>query len=226
MSTKNLSILYFAIGIIFIVLEMMETIWIAIGVKALIIPILMLLYYSLVKSQMNPFHRLILAGQFFSWVGDVILQLSQFSEMFFMLGLSGFLIAQVMYMIAFFRTKGDNILFFKKIWLVIPLVLYGVGILWVLYDGLGDMMIPVFAYTGVILTMLMAAINRRGKVNRLSYHLVLFGAMLFILSDTLIAINKFTWEIPLPRLIIMGTYIIAQYLIAIGCLKQYDIKLK
>jgi uncharacterized membrane protein YhhN len=226
MSTRNLTAIYFVISIIFIALEIMESVWLAIFVKALIIPTLMLLYFTLAGSKMNTFHRLILAGLFFSWVGDVTLQLQRFSEMFFIIGLSGFLVAQVFYMVAFFTTKGDNILFFKRIWLLVPVILYCAGVLWLLFDGLGDMLIPVFAYAVVIHAMLTAAINRKAKVNRLSFTLVLIGAILFILSDSLIAINKFTWEIPMPRLFIMSTYVTAQYLIAIGCLKQYNIELK
>ena len=226
MSTKSLTTFYFAVGIIFIALETFEVVWISIAVKALIIPVLILLYYRLVRSQMNSFHKLILIALLFSWIGDVTLQLNQFNDIFFMVGLSGFLIAQFMYLSAFFSTRGPNILFFKKSWLFLPLVAYGTGILWLLFNGLGDMMIPVFVYTVAILTMLAAAINRKEKVNRLSYNLVLIGALFFILSDTLIAINKFTYEFPLARIAIMGTYITAQYMIAIGCLKQYNIELK
>ena len=71
------------------------------------------------------------------------------------------------------------------------MVLYGWGILCLLSDGLGDMKLPVTIYTVVILSMLLAAINREKKVNRQSFLLVLAGAILFILSDSLIAINRF-----------------------------------
>ncbi len=226
MSTRNLTFFYFAVGIIFIALEAFGAAWIAIGFKALIIPALIMLYYDRVRLQMNSFHRMILLALMFSWIGDVTLQLNQFNDIFFMVGLSGFLIAQLIYLSAFFSTRGPNILFFKKSWLIFIVIAYGICILWLLFDGLGDMKIPVIAYTAVILTMLTAAINREKKVNLISYRLVLFGAILFILSDSLIAINKFTFEFPLARLAIMGTYITAQYLIAIGCLKQFEIKLK
>ncbi|MBL7111457.1 MAG: lysoplasmalogenase [Bacteroidales bacterium] len=226
MSTRNLTTFYFAISIIFIALETIEVVWITIAAKALIIPLLMVLYYRLVRSQMNLFHRLILAALLFSWIGDVTLQLNQFNDIFFMVGLSGFLIAQLIYLSAFFSTRGSNILFFRKFWLIFIVIAYGIGIVWLLFDGLGDMKIPVIAYTIVILTMLSAAINRKEKVNRLSYKLVLIGAMFFILSDSLIAIDKFTFEFPLARIAIMSTYVAAQYLIAVGCLKQFEIKLK
>ena len=105
-------------------------------------------------------------------------------------------------------------------------IAYGVFILWLLWEGLGDMMMPVTAYCGVILTMLLAAINRRGKVNAQSFQLVLFGAMLFVISDSMIAINKFHQPFELARVTIMTSYITAQYLIAIGCVRQFNLSLK
>jgi hypothetical protein len=42
----------------------------------------------------------------------------------------------------------------------------------------------------------------------------------------MIAISKFGYPFILSRVAIMTTYIVAQYLIALGCLKQYGIELK
>jgi uncharacterized membrane protein YhhN len=78
----------------------------------------------------------------------------------------------------------------------------------------------------VLLTMFTAALNRQNKVNRQSYILVLVGAILFVLSDSMIAIDKFVYTFALSRIAIMTTYITAQYLIALGCLKQFNIELK
>jgi uncharacterized membrane protein YhhN len=206
-------------------LETIELTWPAIVVKALIIPILIFMYYRLIRNQMNGFHRMILAAFIFSWFGDVTLQLQQFNDLFFMIGLCCFLIAQVLYLIAFFSTVGGNVLFFRKIYLILPVLIYGVVLLYFLYDGLGDMRIPVIIYAVVILTMLTAALNRLEKVNRKSYLLVLIGAVLFVLSDSMIAIDKFAYPFLLARVAIMTTYITAQYLIAVGCLKQFKIRL-
>jgi len=42
------------------------------------------------------------------------------------------------------------------------------------------------------------------------------GAILFMLSDSVIAVNKFVLEIPLSGLWIMTTYTLAQWLITVG----------
>jgi len=42
----------------------------------------------------------------------------------------------------------------------------------------------------------------------------------------MIAVNKFKQSFELARVAIMGSYITAQYLIAIGCLRQFNLTLK
>jgi len=219
------SLLYFGIAIVFIVLETVGVFYPGIAVKALIIPALIWLYLRFVKGRINSFHRLILIALVFSWVGDITLQLNIIKEDFFIIGLGSFLVAQLIYLVAFFSTKGPNVVS-RKIYLTIPVVFYCVFILWVLWDGLGDMMMPVTVYCVVIHVMLLAAINRKEKVNSQSYQLVLFGAILFILSDSLIAINKFEQSFELARIAIMTSYVTAQYLIAIGCVRQFNLTLK
>jgi len=226
MNFRTHTILYFATGIAFIVLETIGIAWISIAVKTLIIPLLIWLYLRFTRGHWNRFHSLIITALVFSWIGDIFLQMTQFQDSFFLVGLGSFLVTQLIYMIAFFNTPGKNILFFKKSYLLLPVVIFGWGILWLLSDGLGDMKLPVTVYTVVILSMLLAAINREQKVDRQSYLLVLVGAILFVLSDSMIAINMFTQPFELARIAIMGSYITAQYLIVIGCTRQYNLTLK
>ncbi len=226
MNFRTHSTLYFATGIAFIALETIGAVWTGIAVKSLIIPLLIWLYLRFIRGQGNRFHSLIITALIFSWLGDVTLQLTQFKESYFMIGVGCFLIAQLIYMLAFFITAGKNILFFRKVYLIIPVILYGWGMLWLLSDGLGDMKLPVTVYTVIILTMLLAAINREKKVNRQSFLLVLAGAIIFILSDSILAINKFAQPFELGRIASMSSYITAQYLIVIGCTRQFNLSLK
>lgn len=225
MNFRTHTILYFAAGIAFMVLEAIGAVWTGIAVKTLIIPLLIWLYLRFIRGYGNRFHNLIIAALIFSWLGDITLQLTPFGESYFLLGLGSFLVAQLIYMMAFLNTPGKNTLFFRKIYLLVPVALYGWGILCLLSDGLGDMKLPVTVYTVVILSMLLAAINREKKVNRQSFQMVLAGAILFVLSDSLIAINKFIQPFELARIAIMSAYITAQYLIALGCTRQYNLTL-
>jgi uncharacterized membrane protein YhhN len=226
MNFRRHSILYFAAGIAFIALESMGAVWTGLAVKSLIIPVLIWLYLRFIRGEWNRFHSLIITALIFSWIGDITLQLNQFREYFFLVGLGAFLVAQLIYLIAFFGTPGEHTLFFRKAYLILPVALYGWGILRLLSDGLGDMRLPVTIYAVVILGMLLAAMNREKKVNRQSFLLVLGGAILFVLSDSLLAINKFTQPFELSRIASMSSYVTAQYLIAVGCTRQYNLTLK
>ena len=135
-----------------------------------------------------------------------------------MLGLVFFLLTHILYFIVFVRTPGKNLplkLFFIS---VIPLLLFGLALLYILYDDLGAMKIPVIVYTTVILAMVAAAISRVGKVNPLSYYTVLLGALLFLSSDSMLAMNKFSHPFQWASPLIMFTYIAGQYLIVTGYL--------
>jgi len=213
MKTKVLTVIYILIGITYTVLDSHLSSIPGLVLKGSIIPFLIIIY--LLNARQN-FKITILAALLFSWAGDVILCFS------FIPGLACFLLAHVMYVIAFFKTSGKSELITKRIYLLFPVILYGAGLLCLLYENLDGMRLPVITYTIVILTMLFAAINRYGKVSRLSFILVLAGALLFVISDSLIAVNKFGYPFRFSGVAVMTTYIAAQYLIVTGVLKQSE----
>ena len=81
-------------------------------------------------------------------------------------------------------------------------------------------MIPVLAYAMVLLAMALWAHKRRGATSARSFMLVSSGAILFVISDGVIAVNKFAFEVPGERILVMSTYIAAQYLIIRGLLEH------
>jgi len=185
--------------------------------KAMVIPVLMVLFLSNVKGKWTRLHMLMLAGLFFSWGGDVLLEVPEQYADLFIPGLLSFMVAQAMYLVVFFTTTGPNIIR-KKPLLAAPAIIYGAFLVYFLSPRLGAMKIPVLIYATVILTMLCGAINRYEKANRISYRLVLVGAILFVLSDSGIAISKFIHQFRGSSLFIMSTYVAAQYLIITGYL--------
>jgi uncharacterized membrane protein YhhN len=66
--------------------------------------------------------------------------------------------------------------------------------------------------------MAIAAVMRKGRTVDKSFIMVYSGALLFIMSDAMIAINKFLNPLVQARLLIMSTYIAAQLLIVKGIL--------
>jgi len=211
MKTKVLTVIYILIGITYTVLDSHLSLIPGLVLKGLIIPFLIIIY--LLNARQN--RRItILAALFFSFGGDVILSFS------FIPGLACFLLAHIIYAISFFKTGGESLIIPKRIYILLPVILFGAGLLCLLNDNLDGMRLPVITYTIVILTMVVAAINRYGKVSRLSFALVLTGAILFVISDSLIALNKFGFPFMFSGVAVMTTYIAAQYLIVAGVLKE------
>lgn len=211
MKPKYIALVYFLTGTIYTLLGNRLPFGLEVALKGMIIPILIFYYITSIRRNIDiP----VLAALLLSWAGDVAIDFS------FIPGLAFFLLSQIMYIIAFTRIPGKSVVFYSKIYLFIPLVLFGIALVSILYKNLDGMRVPVIIYAAVILTMVAAAINRMERVNRLSYIYVLSGAILFVISDSLISINKFYAPFRYSGIAIMSTYILAQYLIIYGIVKQ------
>ena len=153
----------------------------------------------------------------FSLLGDILLMFVDTSANFFLSGLIAFLLAHIMYINVFIAKRENEK---PSLIILVFLLLYALGLFYLLKDGLGDMTVPVIVYMVTILSMAMVAWLRRHSVSKLSHKLVFIGALFFIISDSVIALDKFYQSVPFSRIIIMSTYALAQYLIVLGILKQ------
>lgn len=188
--------------------------------KVLLMPLLLAHVIAQPNRKFIGFNVLI-AAILFCWAGDVLLMFTENNELFFLLGLAAFLIGHIFYMLTFNKMADKNSIGkpLQPLFYLLPL-LFAVSLLIVLFPNLGEMKIPVIAYATVISLMCMAAMRRWQKTDRQSFVTVLAGAVLFIFSDALIAINKFHTPFNMASLLIMITYIAAQYLIITGLLKH------
>ena len=159
----------------------------------------------------------------FSILGDVLLLFVCRLEHFFIAGLLSFLIAHIMYILVFFKKRNQKS---KPYGFIILLVLYALGLFSLLQSRLGDLLAPVFIYMCVILLMSIFAFLRRGMVHSSSFNLVFAGAVLFMVSDSLLAINKFYTSLYFADFGIMFTYALAQLLLVFGLLKQGSLSVK
>lgn len=216
--------MYFLSGITFILLNYNPGFLPEIAVKGVIIPLLIILFLVNITPGHTRSHWLMLLALFFSWAGDVSLEIPGQSAGLFITELLCFMITHILYFFVFYLTPGKSIGSKKLFFFILPVYVFGVGLLCYLYDDLGDMRIPVIVYTAILLSMLAAAITRINKVSRLSFYLVLIGAALFVISDSLLAINKFSHPLPNSTLWIMSTYVTGQFLIVLGYIKQYNRK--
>ncbi|WP_428663909.1 lysoplasmalogenase [Runella sp.] len=172
-------------------------------------------------------YPLLWIGMWFGLGGDVFLMIRE--KDLFVAGLGSFLVMQIFYILAFrntFTTEGKTQLRPVWWWLTLPFAMYAMAFLMMLHQPLTQnpatqgLWIPVVAYGICLCTMGAAAALRRGSVNTISYSWVLAGAVLFIASDSGIAINKFLQPFESSSLFIMTTYAAAQWLIVWGMVKK------
>ena len=194
--------------------------------KPLIIPWIAGFFLLRVKVIDASAKKMLLRALFFSWIGDICLMFPHINELFFKVGLVAFLVAQLFYIFLFRETihRSDKRTFLKKqpFWLIAYFA-YGMFFYIILFENLDHILkVAVPVYIIALLGMSAMALNRFGNGNPVSFLYVFTGSLLFVVSDSLIAINKFLVSVPLEGLFVMTTYISAQYLIMRGILKQYE----
>lgn len=164
----------------------------------------------------KPWGRATLAGLAFGLGGDVCLLWGD-REPLFLAGLGSFLIGHLCY-IGAFRTMGLR----SAAW-TLPGLAALAGCLWWSRDTLPTLAAdggvaaaaPVAAYMGVIGAMSLAAWATRNPALGV-------GASIFVLSDTVIAVDQFVAPVEDAGLKIMVPYLLGQALIAIGSLRHRD----
>ncbi len=165
--------------------------------------------------------KLLLAGIIFSWVGDILLMFDYKGTNYFIAGLASFLCAHIMYIIYFVKAKGQQPSLLKKRPLLILAVLaYTSALIILLHPGLGAMRLPVLLYAGVIATMLLCSLHAFAQLPVKAARLMVTGAAFFVLSDSLLAINRFYHPYPFAGILIMLTYCIAQFCIVKGGIER------
>lgn len=184
--------------------------------KPVLLPFLILETYSSENFKTKNF---LFSALVFSWIGDIILMFADKGELYFIFGLVSFLIAHIVFILLFTKQEKENTTTNKLFWLGLVIVgIYLFGMLSLLYPSLGDLKIPVTVYAITISTMLLMAIKGYFNWSKPSNLTVLLGALIFVSSDSILAINKFHSELPKSGFLIMITYIVAQFLITKGIL--------
>jgi uncharacterized membrane protein YhhN len=172
-----------------------------------------LLAYECLRSAQTRLGKTVGVGLLLGSVGDVLLDIDP-AELF-VFGLGAFLLSHLAYIIAMlYRIKKPSL---THIGAIVLLCIIAGEILWHLYPKLGELLIPVAVYVLVIATMASVAMVRYRNGNAL----LLLGALVFMASDTLIAINKFDFngQLEWAGRFIMATYYLAQFLICFGALE-------
>ena len=179
-------------------------------------PMLMITLFWYYYSNTKQLNKYFVLGLFFSFLGDLLLLGT--GEVYFIFGLLFFLIAHVFYIImvlSFIQTRK----FKDFIMAGVPFLLLFLVLMNILFAGLGAMKIPVIIYAMTIsffgIVSLLLYLQSKTKISLL----LLVGVLIFIRSDTILALNLFYKTQSFYPLLIMMTYVLAQYLICRFVLK-------
>jgi uncharacterized membrane protein YhhN len=183
--------------------------WPVLALAAKPLPVLALA--ALAQRAADRYARGIALGLALSAVGDLAIEAD------FLAGLALFLLAHLVYIGTFVAD--------------VPALRAGLGLaigvaagapLAALWPGLGAMALPVTAYAAVLGTMLWRAAARIGASPRggPSARWALGGAVSFAVSDTLLALDRFRWELPGARVLVILLYWAGQAGLAFSALRR------
>ncbi len=158
-----------------------------------------------------------LSALFFSFWGDVLLLFKEY----FVLGLVSFLIMHLLYVVIIYNFLKDKALS-KIIKMTIPFLVYFGLMVSLMYSNLivNHLLLPVMLY-GLVISMFgtMSFVNYLQDKTNCNLYLFL-GAVLFIISDSLIGINQFYKQSIIFEVLIMLLYGVSQYTIYRVMLKK------
>ena len=161
----------------------------------------------------------IITAILFSWMGDIYLMFENRDPLFFILGLVSFLIAHLFYIIFFVRPKGKlTWLLFQKPWMAGIILIYVTCLLALILPNAGKLSLPVTVYALVLSAMLLSSLHAYYRFEKKTGLMFVSGAVFFVISDSLLAINKFYVPLGAASILIMLTYCIAQFLIITACI--------
>ena len=167
-----------------------------------LIPMILIIIFAILSEKPSKKYAFfIIIGLIFCAIGDYTLQ-------WFIIGLCFFLTGHLFYITAFLTNRIQ-----KTPKIVLPILLiYGVIMASIICGGLLVkneiiLAIAVLAYISIILLMGYSSWKTANKY-------AIIGSILFIISDSILAINRFTMDVPFSGQLIMLTYYGAQFLFA------------
>lgn len=162
-------------------------------------------------DQLKAYRKTVLWGLLFCLIGDSFL----IFESFFLYGLTSFLVGHLCFLYAFVKQQGFQ-------WPLVPgifLVSIASTILFLCYDNLGALLLPVLVYIGVILIMSWQGIALQRQNKHFTFRYVGWAVGLFLFSDAVLALNKFYIPFAYSGVLILSTYWLAISLIALSASK-------
>ncbi|MHA8065739.1 lysoplasmalogenase [Aquirufa sp. ROCK2-A2] len=191
-------------------------------------PLLMILLMLYVLNQQEVFQKnRILFALIFAWLGDVFLLIPGDNPLFFQLGLGSFLIMQITYIVLFIREfNGPNKVSWPTKWIslfvILCYILFFLNFL--LPHIVAGLKLPVIVYAFALGSMLYFSWLRRSNCSKENFSIIVSGAFLFVVSDSLLAFGKFYYSFSGISFLVMITYISSQLLLIKGLVTFVPLK--
>jgi uncharacterized membrane protein YhhN len=163
---------------------------------------------SLEPASGADYRRIVAVALGLSLLGDICLMFE--GDAWFAGGLGSFLLAHVGFIWAFLKGVAMAV---PPAWTLLP-VAYGLGLASWLLPRAGSLRIPVALYCVVLLGMALAAALRQHALGGQPALLAVAGALLFVVSDSSLAIRRFRGPYPGAQALILSTYWLSIGLIA------------
>lgn len=205
-TTRTINLLIIISALLAIYMEFLGNRTVYMVLKPLTTILVTFLLFFLPKQESSKFKMLIVAALLFCLLGDILLLFPTY----FVFGLAAFLVGHLLFSAGFISLKG-----FHPDWTSF-LILYAIGatLFFWLQSGLGEFMVPVGVYVLVICFMAWQGIGLFLKEKRKEFLFIAIAVLLFMFSDTMIAISKFKTDFDYSSIVILSTYWMSIGLIA------------
>ncbi len=205
--TITLSIIALISAIITIYAKVRENNLLQYIFKPLTMLAIILLAFVNSSTPMNFYQQMIIAGLIFSAIGDVLL----IDSKRFVQGLLSFLLAHICFIVAF-----SSVLSTPNLPSLVFYVAYLLGFSAVLWKHLGKLKLPVIVYSLTLAAMSWLALSKTIEHhNHHTFH-AFIGSLMFVASDSLLAFDKFKAKFRFAEILILSTYFLAQFFIALS----------
>ncbi|MEI6582375.1 MAG: lysoplasmalogenase [Chitinophagia bacterium] len=190
--------------------------------KLLLLPLL-IIYLLTSTPNKTAIKKMALLALFFSWLGDVAL--TQNETNFFLFGMLAFNMTHIQNGKILLRLHPFRLL--GATWIGLGLALGTISLVYYfLQYSLETFLIPVVVYMLVISAVWVLSFNltNQPRYKTTATNFFVPGMFLFVLSDTLLALNKFLFHYPLRwDMWVMVTYALAQWFLTEGYIRVVNV---
>lgn len=157
------------------------------------------------------------AALLFSLAGDIL----GLFPLLFLYGMGAYMIAHICYIIAFKLTQDHKFNLYKVNFISmflynLPIYILAALLYFLIHSRLNQLHTPVIIHILVMVMMVSTARERFKRTSLLSFTQVFLGALLLMVSESILALHLFFRPVPNVEVLVMGSYILAQLLIVMG----------